>query len=380
MEAAYVDHVTPSPAGLGAVFVRMADLWRASDRYSWLTEYLSARGLETRIRATIVLASIGYSALPLSMVLSPSGPRDHYAKVITVVAASCVAVSSLMFIRRWPSRAGAVAFAFIADAATAYIYLNYQDPLVGLVGCVLFAVIGGYIAVFHCTYVQVVNLVVGLVVATVLGVSLWQSSRDAVLAFNVYVAVVITVAAISMGGHVLVHFFGLDLAAADTDPLTGLLNRRAFDRQAQQLLAAHSLSTPAELCVTMIDIDRFKQLNDIHGHAVGDAALKQVSTLIKDMTLGTAIVARAGGEEFVVVEIGDLTDTTRRASNLCAAIAATEFRITASIGVASAVTPFTASDLDRSAVISQLIETADKAMYSAKRAGGSRVGIQRDPH
>lgn len=355
------------------MFARLAERWEASDRYTWLTEYLSARGLETRIRTVILVASIAYCSLPLTMLHSPSGPRGRTATAAAVVAAGCVALGALPFAWRWPTRAQAVAYALIADAATSAICLSYENPLIGLVGCMTFALIGGYVAFFHCGYLQVVNLCVALVVTTILGYLAWRSSGDAVMTLNVYAVVVVAAAALSVAGQLVVHFLGLDLAAADTDPLTGLLNRRAFYRRAHQLLATNGSSSTHRICVTMVDLDHFKRLNDTRGHRFGDSALIMVAKLIEDVTPDGSVVARVGGEEFVVAEIGELAETNRRASMLCEAIAASEFGITASIGVAGSGTPTTLAETESSAIIDELIEIADSAMYDAKRAGGSQA-------
>ncbi len=182
--------------------------------------------------------------------------------------------------------------------------------------------------------------------------------------------------ALSVAGHVMVHFLGVDVAAGDVDPLSGLLNRRAFHRRTGQLLSSPGTRRGTQLCVTMIDLDHFKRLNDSRGHRFGDSALIAVSKLINEMTDENAVVARVGGEEFLVAEINELAETNRRAESLCEAIAASDFGITASIGIACAAVPGDGTD-DR-AVIDELIEAADTAMYDAKRAGGGRVGLQHD--
>lgn len=355
------------------MFAQLAERWEASDRYTWLTEYLSARGLETRIRTVIAVASISCCVLPLTMLHSPSGPRGQAAKAAAILAAGCVIVGALPFVWRWPTRTQAVAYAFAADAATATICLSYDNPLIGLVGCMTFSLIGGYVAFFHCSYVQAVNLSVALVITTILGYSAWRSSGDAVMALNVYAIVVVAAGALSVAGHLVVHFLGLDLVAADTDPLTGLLNRRAFYRRAHQLLASHRSSPTRQLCVTMVDLDHFKRLNDTRGHRFGDSALIMVATLIKDLTAEGSVVARIGGEEFVIAEMAELADTHRRASMLCEAIAASDFEITASIGIASSAAWTGVAEAESSAMLDELIEIADNAMYDAKRAGGSQA-------
>lgn len=123
----------------------------------------------------------------------------------------------------------------------------------------------------------------------------------------------------------------------------------------------------------MIDLDDFKTLNDTRGHRVGDAALIVVGALLSESLPPSAVAARIGGEEFVIAELADPAVAAARARALCEAIAATEFAITASIGVAS--TPLTAQTRPTGnlELVEYLMDFADTAMYDAKRAGGHQV-------
>lgn len=156
------------------------------------------------------------------------------------------------------------------------------------------------------------------------------------------------------------------------DPLTGLSNRRGFERAVQTL--QESRGSLASCAVLFIDIDHFKSINDQHGHALGDCVLRQVGALIRDSIKGRDIAARLGGEEFVVL----LTDTTiagawvvgeqlRDATAHCSVQRQDGLqidRVTMSIGVAMA-------DVDEE--VATLVERADAAMYRAKRNGRDRI-------
>jgi diguanylate cyclase (GGDEF)-like protein len=157
---------------------------------------------------------------------------------------------------------------------------------------------------------------------------------------------------------------------AATDALTGLPNRHYFD-EFVSLLAQRRRAGDA-VGILMVDIDRFKALNDAHGHATGDAVLRLVAGAIVGAVRADDVPARFGGEEFVVllrnpdpgvaVEIGE---------RIRAAVRGLDLRrqrvegLSVSVGVAVATGP------DES--IESLIETADRALYRAKRAGRDRV-------
>ena len=128
------------------------------------------------------------------------------------------------------------------------------------------------------------------------------------------------------------------------------------------------------LSLLIIDIDRFKQVNDTHGHVAGDGVLKTVAARMKQVLRGCDVLARYGGEEFAVVSgETDLEAARRLAARLHRTIQEEPFhvpsgplRVTISIGVATASTP--QCNVDAQA----LIATADKKLYEAKRTGRNR--------
>ena len=163
-------------------------------------------------------------------------------------------------------------------------------------------------------------------------------------------------------------------ALATTDPLTLLLNRRALvDRLAAEMDRARRYATVVTLL--MVDIDHFKIINDTHGHLVGDDVLREVATLLQSAARTVDIVARFGGEEFVIA----LPETNEEgaiafAERLRERIEAQQFgrggraglRLTTSIGVATFPAPEVESTED-------LFAMADRALYRAKADGRNRV-------
>src|SRR5204862_117096 len=89
-------------------------------------------------------------------------------------------------------------------------------------------------------------------------------------------------------------------AVARTDDLTGLANRRAWDEHLPRELA-RSKREKRPVCVAMVDLDRFKEYNDEHGHQAGDRLLKEIASIWRDVLRPTDVLARYGGEEFVVL-------------------------------------------------------------------------------
>ncbi|HEX6648075.1 MAG TPA: diguanylate cyclase [Pyrinomonadaceae bacterium] len=157
--------------------------------------------------------------------------------------------------------------------------------------------------------------------------------------------------------------------AAFTDHLTGLANRRRFERQLEREVGrVQRFDRPFSLL--MIDIDSFKNVNDTFGHDAGDEAIRRISKVLCEGTRGIDLAARIGGEEFAVL----LVETNKEggfevAERLRTAIKALEIpragRVTASFGVAECP-----SDAQTAA---EILKAADIALYEAKRNGRDQV-------
>ena len=161
-----------------------------------------------------------------------------------------------------------------------------------------------------------------------------------------------------------------------TDPLTGLRNRRGFFNKAEALLRREGVGP---LALLLMDVDHFKNINDTHGHAVGDLVLQMLAGRVKAVLRRPDVLARVGGEEFAVLApLADLDDACALAERIRDAVARHAMRIhglrlevTLSIGV-SLVQP------GRMA-IDNALSRADAAMYRAKHAGRNRVEHRADP-
>ncbi|KCZ56620.1 GGDEF domain-containing protein [Hyphomonas chukchiensis] len=158
---------------------------------------------------------------------------------------------------------------------------------------------------------------------------------------------------------------------ANSDDLTGLANRRCFNRRGAARLASAGRSQTALL---LVDIDWFKRVNDMHGHEAGDDVLCHVAQTLIHAAPDGALIARLGGEEFTVMcEISGPAELTRLAEKLRRATEATHIiyhgeviRVTISLGLAIARPGDT---------LSALLSRADKALYGAKDHGRNQFSV-----
>jgi len=157
--------------------------------------------------------------------------------------------------------------------------------------------------------------------------------------------------------------------AAFTDHLTGLANRRRFERQLERE-AARTKRYGHPFCLLLLDVDHFKLVNDAYGHEGGDEALRRLGHVLQTGTRGVDTAARVGGEEFaIILTETDFAHGLEVAERLRQTIKETDIpeagRITASIGLAE----FNESMRDGH----ELYGIADAALYEAKRQGRDRV-------
>ncbi len=160
---------------------------------------------------------------------------------------------------------------------------------------------------------------------------------------------------------------------ADVDPLTGLYNRRAFLERARQIAdLARRHGFP--LSMLILDVDRFKRINDSAGHAVGDEVLRRLGEVVRRALRRTDIAARFGGDEFVVLlPYTDVPGAREAAERIRRRVRTLEgpARFTVSVGVA------TVAGAD--ALIENLLTRADRALYRAKEEGRDRVAVAEPP-
>jgi diguanylate cyclase (GGDEF)-like protein len=162
---------------------------------------------------------------------------------------------------------------------------------------------------------------------------------------------------------------------AVTDALTGLNNRRHF-MEALRRECQRALRYQRKLSLLMLDIDHFKQINDTHGHAAGDAVLVDFAQLISAAVRRTDLVARLGGEEFAVAFIEtDLERARIAAEGLRQDVAGTIFthhQTPIQITLSGGLVEFPSEAFDNHLA---LLEAADKALYEAKTEGRDRISI-----
>jgi diguanylate cyclase (GGDEF)-like protein len=189
---------------------------------------------------------------------------------------------------------------------------------------------------------------------------------------RIAIAITLIVVALSVIGLPTVQFcHWVWRLHALLDPLTSLLNRRGLDYQLSQIFRGRTGSAYA----ATVDIDRFKVVNDTFGHQFGDEVLQLTATCLHSTAGSDAIVARTGGEEFVVVGWlhGETVEAiAERLRSAVETMPGLPLVVTASVGA----TAFPVCDLLNPVLLRQILRRSDTAMYEAKSAGGNVAVIE----
>jgi diguanylate cyclase (GGDEF)-like protein len=230
----------------------------------------------------------------------------------------------------------------------------------------LLVVPGGYVTYFHGPRVLAVHglWAVGSAV-TLTTVMVVDGHGDLASAAAIVLIMVAANVVVLPGLHLGYWLLRTD---ALSDSLTMLLNRRGLDYYLDRYLTR----TESAVAVMVLDIDRFKAVNDTYGHQVGDQILTRTADRLRAATGRGAVVARSGGEEFVVaIELGadQALAAAERLRDAVATMSCPGAPITVSVGVAISDGP------RASGYSADLLCKADAAMYRAKHAGGNTIAI-----
>lgn len=334
-----------------------------------------AERLERRVGIGISVLVPVFAVVGTVAMFSDEGPGSTLRRILcTIVLVSTVPVGAWWWINgrdivRMPGW-----FVVYADVGVVLVLLTFTQRGLALHATVLFAVIGIYIAYFssmtvlrlHSAFVSVV------IVLLAIGTYVEGMHDSASVIARALVALVVVNSVIAFRAVIKAQ---LDLAV--TDSLTGLLNRRGFEIRIERLLT--EARPDAFVAVFVVDLDRFKFVNDTNGHAAGDGVLRSTAFRLAGAVPERSCVARTGGEEFTVAVELDPADTYAMAKRISAALhePSDAIAVTGSVGAAMlSVERWRKLDAGDSAeMVHAALLKADTAMYEAKRSGGNQAKV-----
>jgi diguanylate cyclase (GGDEF)-like protein len=350
------------------------DWWREPVDYAAQVQYFTKRSLASALKVLIGsgTALVAIVLLVLELPFAGSSGIAHLL-VVTMFAALTIFWGVVWCWRPWPSRSWSIGFVVSCDIGIAAVALHDTDWLIGLFGLNAFGLIGVYLMFFDGPKVLALHTLWILATTTVHAVQVAGAHVGGVALAVKMLLVAAGGAASPLGIQFGIWILRNDANESVTDPLTGLLNRRGLYLHVGDLVRDGS-SEDAHVVVMVVDLDRFKGINDAFGHAVGDEVLIRSARRIRSAVRGNALVARVGGEEFVVVDLVEPGHTERITERVRSAVAAPADHppVTASVGVTTvALAKLAAPEVDSVALLDTIIGRADLAMFEAKRLGGN---------
>ncbi|WP_405136837.1 GGDEF domain-containing protein [Nocardia sp. NBC_01388] len=346
----------------------LRDWWREDVDYGWVVDAIASRSSLGVLKVAIGVCGLVAPAICVLMLLSPQAPDGPLGRaVLWLLVGAGVAWGVRWVVLPWPAEAESLVLVAIADVSVTVVCALSPGYVVRSVGMLLLLIVGIYVSAFHAPKALAVH-------------TMWSLGSAALLAAPLIGSGDVTSAAIMMLGMAaavvvppgLQFCYWVLRSEMLSDPLTMLLSRRGLDYHSAALLARPS---PLPVCVMMIDLDRFKSVNDSFGHTAGDEVLVCIADRLRRAAPAGSIVSRFGGEEFAVIVRLPGAAAVAAAERLRGAVAAPigSISVTASLGLAI---------VDRAAIgdrrgtrdsLREILGSADRAMYQAKQRGGDAV-------
>ncbi|MGO4443175.1 GGDEF domain-containing protein [Mycobacterium sp. 2YAF39] len=350
---------------------------RNRDHYYWLTAFLAARGLQTRTCLVVAGMIISAGSIPLVTAASPAGASYFWGRIVAVVGALCsVAMAAVWLRNRWPTRMTSETCVLIGTVYIASASLMATNPVVGLLGSTAFAILGGFIALFHSMRLLVFMWVVGA--ATVVALAVRVAQTDGVLAITGALLVGLVNVFTVFACRTLLRSITSDVQLDDLEPLTNLLTQDAFAEQTATLMSSRDRGGDRYLMVAVVNLDSFSLYRDMSGVAAADRARVAVGQRLRETVRQVALIAHVSDAEFLIADVLNTDDPSPFVERVRATIASSPSRMTASIGVVStAMSPLAGHPPYD--VLDEVLSVATAAMHEARREGGNRAKLILSP-
>ncbi|WP_369636262.1 GGDEF domain-containing protein [Nocardia sp. JMUB6875] len=344
------------------------DWWHEDVDYRWVVDAIASRSALGVLKTAIGLCGLAAPLIAVLIMLSPERPRGRLAALaFCLLIAIGLVWSTRWLVRPWPGETESLVLVASADMGVTATCALSPEYVVRSVGMMLLLIIGIYVSAFHGPRTLAAHTMWAFLSAVLLAVPLFRRDDPA---SAVIMIVGMTAAIVVPPG--LQFCYGVLRGEMLSDPLTRLWSRRGLDYHSA-IVFARPVPDPA--CVMVIDLDRFKAVNDAFGHAAGDEVLVCTAQRLRTAAPAGSIVSRFGGEEFAVIARLPAGAAAGAADRLRRAVAEPigAISVTASIGLAI-VDARDVRDRDRShRLVREILCRADSAMYQAKQQGGNIV-------
>ncbi|OZD63963.1 GGDEF domain-containing protein [Rhodococcus sp. 06-1460-1B] len=360
-----------------------SDWYRAPHDFEWIINHRSTRPLTGIIRVVFGTAVLMYALTSILMLFSDLGPTGSPAiGWVFFVLFTQVLVAARCVFGPIPGKKFFVGFLAFGDILTTSVLVLYA-PVASLIGTVLFAVTGAFCTYFLSPRLLVAHLVwtatfiIGFGIRTFLAVMDGEVvAVDGPAVATATVVLLLATVAVPVFAQVAWTTLSNDAKRSVLDPLTGVYNRRGID---SELLDLWQLANKRGLSMAflVVDIDKFKAVNDRYGHSRGDEVIVRVADRLRRLARHHGgVLARTGGEEFLLAVVGPAQSTVDLGVDVVRVLCdhRDDIPVTASVGMALLREDSALWDVGTS-VVGRAARTADAAMYRSKQSGGNSVVV-----
>lgn len=374
---AKIDHMyspVQAPAGKNS-WATLREWMDEQHDYEWIKHHRSSRSILPLFRILLGAMSIIFGLTALLKLVGPDAPPTPIGKYLAaIVVIACFVLAGFWFTRPFPGRVGLIAFAVFADIGLTGAVLMVSDRESATFGCTAFVVSGAFATLFVSAK-WVLAHVVWAAGISIIVFALAFAEEDADYTTLAARALVLFAAAVLVPifSHLTWRTLYRDARDSDRDPLTGLFNRRGLDTAVIDLFD-HARNKGWSLAFFVVDIDKFKLVNDVHGHSVGDQVIGRTANRLSTHLGLRAVIGRVGGEEYLAVISGPHQKVTDLINGIISAISDHPDSVPTTVSVGAVVmTSESKAWTGGSSAISVACNAADAMMYQAKAAGGNSL-------
>lgn len=349
----------------------------SDDHYHWLTSLVSARSLGKPTCRLIAATAFLLGVIPLLLIREQPGPDATARVAVASAIALCTTVIAVVWATRtWPTRGQSRATAIAGTVCVAAAVVVIPDPLVAALGATAFAAPAGFTALFHTRRQLLCTWAVG---ALALVVAAWRlAAADPLLAAAVVPLVVVLNVFAGFAWRLVVQLTDAKVPSALTDPLTGLLNRAAFDERMTTVLGARERAQDRHLVIAVINVDTHGLLMSLGQRADAERACLTAARQLSGTVRRDTVLAYRGDGDFIVADLFPAADPAVMLERLRGTLTERPAQLSASIGaVCTPLSPLTIHPVND--VLDELLHLADQARHDARRAGGNAIRCTMNP-
>ncbi len=342
--------------------------WHDGDRQHLLVKTIASHSALAAMRAVVCSGGAAGLVATTAVALSTGGTER-------VVAWICAIASAWWTLRwlvsPWPDKTESALSLAAADLTLGLLCL-VSDSYLGRGAGVFLLFVGGIYGVFlHSAKVLSAHAAWSLTCVIAMAVPHLRAGTMAVAVAAILVGLIVNVVLLP-GMQFNYWLLWTDLLS---DPLTRLWSRRGLEFHAATMIDRDG---PVPVCAIVIDVDRFKEVNDRYGHRTGDEVLRSTADCLRLATPPDTVIARTGGEEFAVLGRLSTAEARVTAERLRRTIAdsTVPVAVTASVGAALLAAADARAGRPRR-TLEDLLQRADTAMYRAKQRGGDAIELDR---